>query len=254
MVDFMKILIEEAFERVKSGYYETAIRLSLPKLSLKNAIINFQHAPVIAEIKPSSPSRGILRHITSPREIAKAIEAGGAVGISVLTEPKRFKGSIQALAQVKESVSIPVLMKDVIVDKVQIEAAANSGADAVLLIYDAIADRVDEFIEFTHSVGLEVILETHTIEEFRIALKTEADLVGINNRNLKTMKVDLNVTARVLAETCSTGKIVVSESGIETAEHVRFLRKCGANAFLVGSSIMVADDIEKKVRELVMAL
>jgi len=108
MVDFMKILIEEAFERVKSGYYETAIRLSLPKLSLKNAIINFQHAPVIAEIKPSSPSRGILRHITSPREIAKAIEAGGAVGISVLTEPKRFKGSIQALAQVKESVSIPV--------------------------------------------------------------------------------------------------------------------------------------------------
>jgi indole-3-glycerol phosphate synthase len=254
MVDFMETLIKEAFERVKSGYYRASQRLNFQRLSLKEAIVNCQHAPMIAEIKPFSPSRGLLRHITSLEKVAKAMEAGGAVGISVLTEPKRFGGSLQTLSQVKESVSIPVLMKDVIVDHVQIEAAANIGADAVLLIYGVVAGRIDEFIRFAHTLSLEVLLETHTVEEFKAALETEADMVGVNNRDLKTMKVDLHVTARILAEVGSTDRIVVSESGIETADHVRFLRKCGAHAFLVGSSIMLADDVEEKVRGLVMAL
>jgi len=254
MADFMDTLVKEALERVENGYYRTALHLNVPRLSLKNAIINCQHTPVIAEIKPSSPSCGSLRYITSPGEVAKAVEASGAVGISVLTEPKRFGGSLQALAQVKESVGIPVLMKDIIVDKIQIEAAIHIGADAVLLIYGAVADRVDKLIGFAHSFGLEVLLEAHTTEEFKAALETEADLMGINNRDLKTLKVDLCVTAKILEETRPTGKIVVSESGIENADHVRFLRQCGANAFLVGSSIMLAEDIEQKVRELVMAL
>jgi indole-3-glycerol phosphate synthase len=254
MADFMDTLVKEALKRLKNGYYETAIHLNVPRLSLKNAIMNCQHAPIIAEIKPSSPSRGCFRHITSPAGVAKAMEAGGAVGISVLTEPKRFGGSLQALAQAKGSVGIPVLMKDVIVDKVQIEAAARIGADAVLLIKGAVADKADELIGFAHSLGLEVLLETHTVEEFKAALETEADMIGINNRDLKTLKVDLNVTARILAETRPNGWVVVSESGIENADHVRFLRQCGANAFLVGSSIMLANDVEQKVRELVMAL
>jgi indole-3-glycerol phosphate synthase len=254
MADFMDTLVKEAVERLKNGYYRTAIHLNVQKLSLKNAIINCQHAPIIAEIKPSSPSRGCLRHITSPVDVAKAMEAGGAVGISVLTEPKRFGGSLQALAYVKRSVGIPVLMKDIIVDKAQIEAAAHIGADAVLLIHGAVAVKVDELIEFAHSLGLEVLLETHTIGELKAALETEADMIGINNRDLKTLKVDLGVTARILAETHPNGRIVISESGIENADHVRFLRRCGANAFLVGSSIMLADDIGQMVRELVMAL
>jgi indole-3-glycerol phosphate synthase len=137
---------------------------------------------------------------------------------------------------------------------VQIEAAARIGADAVLLIKGAVADKADELIGFAHSLGLEVLLETHTVEEFKAALETEADMIGINNRDLKTLKVDLNVTARILAETRPNGWVVVSESGIENADHVRFLRQCGANAFLVGSSIMLANDVEQKVRELVMAL
>jgi indole-3-glycerol phosphate synthase len=182
------------------------------------------------------------------------MEAGGAIGISVLTEPERFGGSLQALAQVKRSVRIPVLMKDIIVDKAQIETAAHIGADVVLLIHSAVTDKVDELIDFAHYFGLEVLLETHTIGQFKAALATKADLIGINNRDLKTLKVDLNVTARVLAKTRPNGRIVVSESGIETADHVRFLRRCGADAFLVGSSIMLAEDIKQKVRELVMAL
>jgi indole-3-glycerol phosphate synthase len=254
MADFMGTLVKEAVERLKNGYYRTAIHLNVQKLSLKNAIINCQHAPIIAEIKPSSPSRGCFRHITSPVDVAKAMEAGGAIGISVLTEPKRFGGSLQALAHVKRSVGVPVLMKDIIVDKAQIEAAARIGADAVLLIQGAVADKADELIGFAHSLGLEVLLETHTVGEFKAALETEADMIGINNRDLKTLKVDLNVTARILAETRPNGRVVVSESGIENADHVRFLRQCGANAFLVGSSIMLANDVEQKVRELVMAL
>jgi len=254
MVDFMETLIREASERVKSGYYRVNQHLNFPRLSLRKAIVNCQHAPVIAEIKPFSPSRGLLRCIANLEELAKAMEAGGAVDISVLTEPKRFGGSLQTLSQVKESVSIPVLMKDVIVDRVQIEAAANIGTDAVLLIYGAVAGRVDELIKFAHTLSLEVLLEAHTVEEFKAALETEADMIGVNNRDLRTMKVDLHVTARILAEVGSTDRIVVSESGIETADHVRFLRKCGAHAFLVGSSIMLADDVEEKVRKLVMAL
>jgi indole-3-glycerol phosphate synthase len=254
MADFLDILVKEAHERVENGYYNTARRLNVPRLSLKTAIINCQHAPIIAEIKPASPSRGRLRRITRLVEVAKGMEASGAVGISVLTEPKRFEGSLQALTQVKKSVGIPVLMKDIIVDKAQIEAAANMGADAILLIQGTVANEVDDLIEFAHSFGLEVLLEAHTIEEFRAALKTRADLMGINNRDLKTLKVDLRVTARILTKTSPTGKTVVSESGIENAKHVRFLRQCGANAFLVGSSIMLAENIEQKVRELVMAL
>lgn len=254
MADFMETLIQEACERVENGYYKTTTRLNVSRLSLKKAIINFQHAPVIAELKPSSPSCGRLRHIASPVEVAKAMEAGGAVGISVLTEPKRFGGSLQALAQVKESVGIPVLMKDIVIDKAQIEAAVHLGADVILLIYGAVAERVGELIELAHSCGLEVLLETHTLKEFKAALETEADLIGINNRHLKTLKVDLGVTARILAEMRPIERIVVSESGIETADHVRFLRRCGANAFLVGSSIMLAEGVEQRVRELVMAL
>jgi len=254
MADFIDTLVKEALERVENGYYRTTIHPNVSRLSLKNAIINCQHAPVIAEIKPSSPSRGSLRHITSPREVAKVMEAGGAIGISVLTEPKRFGGSLQTLAHVKRSVGIPVLMKDIIVDNAQIEAAAHIGADVVLLIHGAVTDKVDELIDFAHYFGLEVLLETHTIGQFKAALATKADLIGINNRDLKTLKVDLNVTARVLAKTRPNGRIVVSESGIETADHVRFLRRCGADAFLVGSSIMLAEDIKQKVRELVMAL
>jgi len=254
MADFMETLVKEALERVKSGYYRTKRYSNFPKLSLKEAIVNCQHAPVIAEIKPFSPSRGLLRHVTNPGVLARAMERGGAVGISVLTEPKRFGGLIQALSQVKKSVNIPVLMKDIIVDGVQIEAAANIGADSVLLIYSVVADRVDEFIKLAHTLGLEVLLETHTIEEFKVALETEADMVGVNNRDLRTMNVDLHVTAGILAEASPASKIVVSESGIETVDHIRFLRKCGAHAFLVGSSIMLADDVEERVRELVMAL
>lgn len=237
------------------------------RVRLKESITKCRHAPIIAEIKPASPSHGILRPIEGLREIARAMEAGGASGISVLTEPKHFKGSIKALAELKglghglglRLLNLPVLMKDIIVSPIQIEAAANLGADAILLLFSVFergytSHSVEDMIKLARSRGLEVLLEVHTKREFLDALETEADLVGINNRDLKTLKVNLDVTRRILWGISECGKIVVSESGIQTPDDVRFLRSCGARAFLVGSAIMKAPNIEGKVRELVMAL
>jgi indole-3-glycerol phosphate synthase len=187
------------------------------------------------------------------------MERGGAIGISVLTEPKHFGGSLRALKEARNHTNLPILMKDIIVDPVQVEAASKFGADAILLIYTIFKRNyancsLEELIQLVHQFGLEVVLETHTKDEFRAALKTDADMVGVNNRDLKTLKVDFKLTEQVLADTKNCWKIVVSESGIQNTWDIRFLRVCGADAFLVGSAFMLAEDVESKVRELVHAL
>jgi indole-3-glycerol phosphate synthase len=227
-----------------------------PKISLKKAILECKANPVIAEIKAASPSLGKIRNQVNPKEIAKAMEKGGAVGISVLTEPKHFNGSLSVLIQAREAAKLPLLMKDIILVADQIEVAAQIGADAVLLIQvlfdkDCCEMSVDKTIAFAHSRGLEVLLETHTEEEFRVAVETKSDLIGINNRNLRTLKIDLNTTKDILKRNSTHGKIVVSESGITTPADLQFLRGCGAKGFLIGSSIMLAENIEEKVKEFV---
>jgi indole-3-glycerol phosphate synthase len=147
-------------------------------------------------------------------------------------------------------------MKDIILSPLQIQTASKMGANAVLLI-KALFDRgycersLDEMIAGAHLLGLEVLLETHTESEFQSAIKTGADLIGINNRNLGTLKVDLNVTKQILAKTNPKDKVVVSESGISTPADIRFLRESGACVFLIGSAIMSSDNIEEKVSEFV---
>jgi indole-3-glycerol phosphate synthase len=258
MADFLNILVKDALETVCSGYYNVEVGGTFSKVSLKESITKCRHAPVIAEIKPASPSHRKLRQIANLVDVAKAMESGGAVGISVLTEPRHFDGSLIGLFDAKRNVRLAVLMKDIIVDPLQVEAAAKLGADAVLLIYSVfergyVKNSIEEFIQLAHSNGLEVLLEVHTKEELLNAIKTEADLVGINNRDLRTLKVDLNTTKRILSNVDVNDRIVVSESGIQRAEDIRILRSYGAKAFLVGSAIMLAGDVEKKVRELVMA-
>jgi indole-3-glycerol phosphate synthase len=142
---------------------------------------------------------------------------------------------------------------------VQIEAGSQVGANAVLFI-QALFDRgyceknVQEMVRYSHSKGLEVLLESHTEEEFRSALKAGADMIGINNRNLKTLEVDLGVTRDILSKCPASDEVIVSESGIDSARDIRFLRLCGAKAFLVGTTVMKAHNIKEKVRELVGAL
>lgn len=262
MADFLDILVKDVEKVIESRYYELKEgEEGRRPLSLRNFIIKCGHAPIIAEVKPSSPSFGNLRKISSVRNVAVAMERGGASGISVLTQPKHFCGSMEMLREVKNCVNIPVLMKDIVINPVQMEAAWKSGADAVLLISsvferDYVEYSVHEMVKLAHEKKLEVLLEVHTEKQFSSALETEADLVGINNRDLETLKVDLKVTRKILSNVNvdKLGKIVISESGIQSSEDIRFLRDCGAQAFLVGSAVMLADDVEAKVRELVRAL
>jgi indole-3-glycerol phosphate synthase len=258
MNDFLDTLAMDATKTIDSGYYKTAVSTKQPKISLKTAILECKVNPVITEIKAASPSLGTIRNQMNTTEIARAMEKGGAVGISVLTEPKHFNGSLSTLIQARETVKLPLLMKDIILVADQIEVAAQIGADAVLLI-QALFDRgccemsVGKTIAFAHSKGLEVLLEAHTEEEFRSAVETKADLIGINNRNLATLKIDLNTTKEILKGNSTRGKLVVSESGIKTPEDLQFLRDCGAKAFLIGSSIMLTENIEAKVKEFIKA-
>ena len=256
MVDFLDILAKTAKENLTKGYYEHCSPISRIDKSLKQAIIDEKKASVIAEIKAASPSAGIIKEKVSPKKIAISMERGGAIGISVLTEPIHFKGSLTSLRITREAVKLPLLMKDIILDPVQFEAANKTGANAVLLI-QSLFDRgycdysLDQMISFAHSKKLEVLLETHNQKEFNFALNTKADLVGINNRDLCSFGIDLKTTKKILENQDKKEKIVVSESGIVTPEDLVFLCKCGADAFLIGSAIMKSENIEEKVKEFV---
>jgi indole-3-glycerol phosphate synthase len=259
MADFLDTLAQSAKETINSGYYEALSETATSQISLKKAILEAKTAPVITEIKAASPSAGTIRKNVEASRIAESMEKGGAVGLSVLTEPKHFNGSLRSLVEARKAVKLPILMKDIILSPAQLDAASKAGANAALLI-EALFNRgycecnIHDMIARAHSEGLEVLLETHTAEEFHSAVRTHADLVGINNRNLATLNVDLGVTKRILERNNAEGKIVVSESGINTPADLRFLRECGAHAFLIGSAIMLADNVEKKVKEFVSAL
>jgi indole-3-glycerol phosphate synthase len=256
MHDFMDTLALDAVKTINGGYYKNISAVASKKISFKEAIKNCKANPVITEIKPASPSMGTIRSNINPVAMAEAMQQGGAVGLSILTEPVHFNGSLQTLSTARNAVTLPLLMKDIIITIEQIDAAAKLGANAILLI-QALFDRgygeieLIKTIDYAHNLGLEVLLETHTEAEFKKALETGADLIGINNRNLDTLKTNLTTTQQILASQGKQGRVVVSESGIKSPGHLQFLRGCGADAFLVGSSIMLTDDIEQKVKELV---
>ena len=256
MNDILDTLAKDAKETVESGYYKTT-HIENNKYSLKKSIIESEKAPIITEIKISSPSKNYSKKINIPNT-AKAMSRGGAVGISILTEPKHFKGSLNHFKLVREKTAIPLLMKDFIVNKTQIETASNLNANAILLI-QTLFDRNycdtnrEVMIEYAHSKNIEVLLETHTEEEFRRALESDADLIGINNRDLRTLKVDLKTTTQILGKYPDLNRTIVSESGIETPADIIRLRSSGAKAFLVGTAVISASNIENKVRELVEA-
>ncbi len=258
MSDFMDVLARVAQITIDSEYYDGLKPTDSMSVSLRQAILDCKVNPIIAEIKSASPSAGVIRANVDPKLIAKAMEKGGAIALSVLTEPKQFNGSLEALVNAREVVKLPILMKDIILSPVQVQAASKIGANAVLLI-KALYDRgyseksLDEMINGAHQLGLEVLLETHTLPEFVSAIKTNADLIGINNRNLATLKVDLTVTKDILSVINPKNKLIVSESGINTSADIRFLRDSGASAFLIGSAIMTSENIEQKVREFVNA-
>ena len=264
MPDFFDVLCRTAQKTVKAGYYATFTQRDEPPhvasaLRLSECVTTCAHLPLIAEVKAASPTKGALRGNVEAGEIARHMEAGGATGISVVTEPDFFTGSPHLLHDVQSSVSVPLLMKDFIVSECQIEAARDAGASAILLI-QALFDRgyatcaAEEMIDFAHAAGLEVLLEAHTVSEFERALSSDADLVGINNRDLRTLNVDLMTAKEILEKVPDDGRTVVSESGVMTPKDARFLRRCGADALLVGSALMRAADVRLAVDRLVRAV
>jgi len=242
---------------INDGVYEISQRIPKSKINIIESIRKNKHAALITEVKFSSPSLGAIRKISDPVNIAKQMTHGGAIGLSVLTQPHLFDGSPDYFVKIRKAVKVPLLMKDIIVDKVQIDAAKKIGADCVLLIQSIfdkkLASNIDEFISYSHKRGLLVLLESHTKKEFINSVKTDADLLGINNRNLDTLEIDLETTKKILKDR-NEKRIILSESGIDTPQDIRFLHGCGADAFLVGSSIMKSKDIRGRVRRLVLAI
>lgn len=258
MPDFLAKLVEDARRRVSAGYYDVTEALNHEPTSLKRAIRAAERNAIIAEIKPISPARGPLRPEINPVEAAVKLAKGGAVALSVLTEPDNFGGNIHNLAAVRQSVILPLLMKDIIIDEAQILAGRRSGADCILLIESVFSEHstesTDKMIQDAHRNSLEVLLEVHNEDELGRALGSEADIIGINNRNLTTLETDLRTTTSLLEKRATrTTKLLISESGFESASDIRKVKPAAVDGFLIGSSIMLATDLESKVREFVLA-
>ncbi|HXU95426.1 MAG TPA: indole-3-glycerol-phosphate synthase [Candidatus Nitrosotalea sp.] len=257
MKNMLEKLAENSQKAIGDGVYEINYKNSKSEKNLIEQIRNNKHASLITEVKFSSPSLGNIREISDPVSIAKQMVDGGAVGLSVLTQPYLFNGSPDYFTKIRKQVNIPLLMKDIIVDKIQIDAAEKLGADMILLI-QAIFDKkfateIDEFISYAHKKKLLVLLESHTKKEFLDSTKTQADILGINNRDLDTLEISLDTTKSILKDK-NEKRIVISESGVESPKDIQFLHKCGADAFLVGSSIMKSKDIKGLVSELVLTI
>lgn len=225
--------------------------LSLPKgdfpfqQALKKPGVSF-----ICECKKASPSKGLIAPNFPYLEIAKEYEAAGADCISVLTEPKWFLGNDEYLKEIAESVLIPCLRKDFTVDEYQIYQAKVLGASAVLLICSILTeDQMKDYIRICDELGLSALVEVHDEREVQTALNTGARIIGVNNRNLKDFSVDTD-NSRRLRELIPPDVLFVSESGVQTAEDVSALRKIGADAVLIGETLMRASDKRAKLAEL----
>lgn len=260
-MDILDRFIIQARKNIESGYYGIAKeRDAIEKASLRETLMT-KNFSLIAEIKHASPAGeysfdGIGTGIgIDVEKAAAAFKDAGADAISVVVEPKIFKGSIHNVATAKKT-GLPVLFKDFIIDETQIRAAAAAGADCILLIA-RVADRLGldlaKLIDTAHSYGLEVLLECYDEKEMKKAAATEADIVGINNRDLQTLNVDITRTARVMRAAREAGKAhqpAISESGIKTRQDAEFVKAAGVKGILVGTALWKTGSQAEKIREL----
>ncbi len=205
---------------------------------------------IIAEIKRASPSRGKLREQLDPRSLARAYEEGGAAAISVLTEEEFFSGGFADLEAVRTAVSLPLLCKDFIIDPWQIYRARVAGADAVLLIAAILSDEMlAELAHVAQRLDMDILLEVHDEEELERAKRADANIIGINNRNLRDFSVDL-ATFEALAPLVEAARPLVAESGVRSTADVRRMEQAGASAVLVGEGLVRSHDPAEAIRQL----
>ncbi|MEN1968503.1 indole-3-glycerol phosphate synthase TrpC [Lentibacillus sp. N15] len=219
--------------------------------SIKQTFSASNHMNVIAEIKRASPSKGAIDLQVDPVEQAKQYEAYGAGGISVLTDNTFFKGSMDDLIAVREAVNIPLLCKDFIVDPIQIDQAKAAGASIILLIVAALdQDTLQQLYTYAKHHDLDVLVEVHNETEMNRAQEMEADIIGINNRNLKTFDVDLQVTENLAPMVTSPNTLIIGESGVKTHTDVVRLGNAGVKGVLVGETLMRSNNLAKTFQDI----
>jgi len=232
----------------KSDYFES------PTVSLKKYVLSEDKSGIIAEFKRKSPSKGIINHAVSSEQISVGYVRAGASALSVLTDKHFFGGSNEDLIMARKFNSCPILRKDFVIDEYQIIEAKSIGADAILLIAAVLAaEKVKTLAAFAHALGLEVLLEVHDEAEVRDNIYTQADLIGVNNRNLKTFEVSIETSKR-LSGLIPEGIVKVSESGIEEPHTLVELKKFGFRGFLIGQKFMQEIHPEKACKEFIDAL
>ena len=261
-MDFMAEVVEKkrgrlreaqagvSFYNLRASAYELRSRAS--RHAFRNALSDAAHINVIAEIKRASPSKGDLGLGATVEETARAYSRGGAVAVSVLTEEDYFKGSLADLRSVRRSVSLPVLRKDFVFDDYQVYEAAAAGADALLLIVALLDDetllRLRTIAET--ELGMDALVEVHTSEEMARASASGASTIGVNNRNLHTFEVAIDVSLGLRTE-APTGALLVSESGLRTGSELKQLREAGYSGFLIGEALVASENPESTLRAMI---
>ncbi len=252
-MDEIRHLVENAQALLRDGYYRVTETAARAPSFVEVLGRSDQPSDVIAEIKFASPSR-TARVPTDFHEILDSYVAAGPLGLSVLAEPRIFGGRLDFVRDAATT-GLPVLFKDIVVDPRQVEAAAACGASAVLVIQTLATHGLpvaapQRLIDRAHELDVDVVLEVHTLEDMDAARATDADVLGINNRDLATMEVDLATTARLLSAH-PKDRPVISMSGIERRDQVEAMRRAGADAVLVGTSVMTSPDPRRKLEELI---
>ena len=249
IVKSKKMEVEESKKMYPLSGVKEGLKNITPARNFKKAVAQGKCA-VIAEVKRKSPSRGLIRNHFDPLEIADIYEKNGAAAISVLTDEPFFGGRKEFLTKIKEKVRLPVLRKDFILDPYQVYETKRLGADAILFIARLVQKDLAEYIRLAETLDLFPLVEIHSAEDLDWALRAGAELIGINNRDLSTFETGLQTSLK-LASLVPKGKIAVGESGIQSREDIEILMQAGIQAFLVGETLMKADDIGEKLRELV---
>jgi len=218
--------------------------------SLKKAILDSKEIALIGEIKRASPSAGLIRKDFSLSTLAQCYAENGAVALSVLTEEKFFQGKLSYISEVRDKVALPVLRKDFIIDEYQVWQSRLYGADVILLIVSILKDNeIKGFLRIARGLQMDAIVEIHSEDEWERISNLPVELIGINNRDLKTLEIDLNTTFR-LAPLITGDRIIISESGIKNRNDILSLEKMGVKAILVGEAVMKSEDVAGKIRTL----